>query len=133
MYFLVDVAKTDVNGVTGDYQETPLMIAAYYGTIKHQQIAGFLIRHGANVNATSPVYINSALITAIWKNNVEFARFLLKNGADPSVSGFGRKESYACKYAIRKGRPKIIPYIPDCCSLVEKNSRWIRDVGYYCP
>jgi hypothetical protein len=30
--FLVDVAKTNVNGVTGEYKETPLIIAAYYGT-----------------------------------------------------------------------------------------------------
>lgn len=32
VHFLVDIAKTDVNGVTGRYQNTPLIVAAYYGT-----------------------------------------------------------------------------------------------------
>ena len=133
VYFLVDVAKANVNGVTGIYEETPLMIAAYYGTIKHQQIADFLIHHGADVNATSPTSIDSALITAIWKNNIKFAIFLLESGADPSVTNAGKKEGYACKYAIKKSQSEVIPYIPGCCSLVERDSRWIRDVGCFCP
>ena len=133
VYFLVDVAKANINGVAGIYEETPLMIAAYYGTMKHQQIADFLIHHGADINATSSSPMDSALITAIWKNNVDFAIFLLKNGADPSVTAVGKKEGYACRYAMRKKLAEVIPYIPGCCSQVEKDSRWIRDVGYFCP
>ncbi|UKJ22669.1 hypothetical protein L6Y89_06755 [Enterobacter mori] len=41
VHFFVDVAKTDVNGATGRYQNTPLIVAAYYGTKAHQDIAGF--------------------------------------------------------------------------------------------
>lgn len=133
VYFLVDVAKTNVNGVAGKSKETPLMIAAYYGTIKHQKIADFLIHQGADINETSSSPMDSALITAIWKNNVDFAIFLLKNGADPSVTAVGKKEGYACRYAMRKKLAELIPYIPGCCSLVGKDSRWIRDVGYFCP
>lgn len=41
VYFLVNKAKANVNGVTGEYNETPLIIAAYYGTKKHKEIADF--------------------------------------------------------------------------------------------
>lgn len=133
VYFLIDVAKTDVNGVTGNYQETPLMVSAYYGTKKHQEIAKFLISHGANVNATrdfSP--IDTALLTAIWKNNIDFAKLLLKHGADPSVTAMSKKEGNACKYAIRKGRIDFLPLIPGCCSLVINNPDLAPDVMYRC-
>ncbi|WP_240196760.1 ankyrin repeat domain-containing protein [Salmonella enterica] len=91
VYFLVNQAKTDVNGITGRYHETPLMIAAYYGTKKHQEIASFLISRGANVNAIDLTKM-TILQTAIWKNNMDFVKMLLENGADPSLTYNGKRK-----------------------------------------
>ncbi|MGX9741893.1 ankyrin repeat domain-containing protein [Pseudocitrobacter corydidari] len=85
VYFLVDVAKTDVNGITGKYKETPLIIAAYYGTQVHQDIAEFLLLHGADINKTYPAIGRNPLGVARWKHNVDFVNFLLKHGAEPAV------------------------------------------------
>ena len=84
VYFLVDVAKTNVNEVTGEYKETPLIIAAYYGTKEHKDIAEFLLSRGADINKTYPAVGRNALGVANWKNNVDFAEFLLKHGAKTS-------------------------------------------------
>lgn len=85
VYFLVDVAKTNVNGVTGEYKETPLIIAAYYGTKEHQDIAEFLLSRGADINKTYPAMGYNALGVANWKHNIDFAEFLLRHGAKPSA------------------------------------------------
>ncbi|WP_167456030.1 ankyrin repeat domain-containing protein [Buttiauxella izardii] len=122
IFFLVNVAKTDVNISTGDSHRTPLMSAAYYGTKKHQEIAEFLLLHGANINAVreeSP--INTALLVAIWKNNLEFAKLLIQKGADPSLISTGKKEHAACKVALGYNRREIAPIIPGCCSLIAQN------------
>jgi len=122
IFFLVNVAKTDVNIATGDSHRTPLMSAAYYGTKKHQEIAEFLLLHGANINAVreeSP--INTALLVAIWKNNLEFAKLLIQKGADPSLTSTGKKEHAACKVALGYNRREIVPIIPGCCSLIAQN------------
>lgn len=132
VYFLVNKAKANVNGVTGEYNETPLIIAAYYGTKKHKEIAKFLLSHGANINATDLSSNSTALLTAIWKNNIDFAKFLLENGADPFVPRTDKK-NYACEYAMWKKQAEIIPYIAGCCSLVGKDANWMREVGYLCP
>ncbi|WP_238158705.1 ankyrin repeat domain-containing protein [Trabulsiella odontotermitis] len=98
-----------------------------------KKIASFLISHGANINATAVPPIDTALITAIWKKNTEFAKLLLRNGADASVTVSGKKDGYVCKYAIQKKQAEIIPYIPDCCSIVKQDPNWIRETGYLCP
>lgn len=85
VYFLVDEAKTNVNDVTGEYKETPLIIAAYYGTKEHQNIAEFLLLRGADINKTYPAVGRNALGVANWKNNTDFAEFLLRHGAKPST------------------------------------------------
>lgn len=95
--FLVDVAKTNVNGVTGEYKETPLIIAAYYGTQKHQDIAEFLISRGADINKTYPAVGHNALGVANWKHNTDFAKILLKHGAEPSAV-IHREESMHLHY-----------------------------------
>ncbi|MFO6297340.1 ankyrin repeat domain-containing protein [Rahnella selenatireducens] len=132
VFLLVDVAKTDVNGTSGEYHETPLMIAAYYGTQKHKQIAEYLISKGADVNSVSLSTDNTALLTAIWKNNIDFAIFLLKNGTNPSLTPKGEKIGYACNYAINRNRLNFIPVIPDCCSLVIHNSKSTDEMKSYC-
>ncbi|EGK3405308.1 ankyrin repeat domain-containing protein [Salmonella sp. 741265052_HSA] len=131
VYFLVNQAKTDVNGITGRYHETPLMIAAYYGTKKHQEIASFLISRGANVNAIDLAKM-TILQTAIWKNNMDFVKMLLENGADPSLTYNGKKEGAACMTAIRRKRFEFISIIPGCCSLVKDNSELIPNNVYVC-
>lgn len=133
VHFLVEVAQADVNSVTGRYNETPLIIAAYYGTEKHRDIANYLLSHGADIDAIAKSPIDTALITAIWKNNINFAKLLLEKGANPSLSDVGLKQDYACKYAIQKKQAEILPYIPNCCSLIEQNSHWVTDIGYFCP
>ncbi|EEJ5120821.1 ankyrin repeat domain-containing protein [Salmonella enterica] len=127
------MAQADVNSITGRYNETPLIIAAYYGTAKHREIANYLLSHGADIDAIAKSPIDTALITAIWKNNIKFAKLLLEKGANPLLSDVGLKEGYACKYAIQKKQAEIVPFIPNCCSLIEQNSHWITDVGYFCP
>lgn len=132
VYFLVDVAKTDVNGVTGRYNETPLMIAAYYGTKKHQDIADFLISRGASVNAIDLTKM-TVLETAIWKNNLNFARLLIENGANPSLTVDGEKEGAACISAIRRKRFNFISIIPGCCTFARKNPDISSEVLFQCP
>jgi ankyrin repeat protein len=134
VYFLVDDAKTDVNKISGEYRYTPLMITAYYGDVRSLQVAQFLISRGASVNYIRNVNANStALMIAIWKNNIEFVRFLLKNGADPSLTSEGRKEGAACKVAIAYKRSEIIPIIPGCCSLIAYEPDRMQGVLNKCP
>lgn len=132
VYLLVDVAKTDVNGTFGEYHETPLMIAAYYGTEKHKEIAEYVISKGADVNVVSLSTTNTALLTAIWKNNIDFAIFLLKNGANPSLTPTEEKKGYACNYAIHRKRWDFIPIIPACCSLVIHSPESTDEMRSYC-
>lgn len=107
VHFLVEVTQADVNSITGRYNETPLIIAAYYGTAKHREIANYLLSHGADIDAIAKSPIDTALITAIWKNNIKFAKLLLEKGANSLLSGVGLKEGYACKYAIQKNKRKL--------------------------
>lgn len=97
VYFLINVAKADVNSVTGRYQETPLIIASYYGTKVHQEIADFLLSHGAHMDDTG-LDSKTALMTAIWKNNTDFA----EKGANPSSTPRGDIDGLACRYAAKK-------------------------------
>lgn len=121
--FLVDVTKVDVNGVSGPYKETPLMIAAYYGTKEHQKISEFLLLHGADINATRKSQTTgTALLTAIWKNNIDFATFLISKGASPSLTTNGEVEGSVCSIAIGRGRSNFISIIPGCCSLIKHDS-----------
>lgn len=117
VYFLVDVAKTDVNGVMGEYKETPLTVAAYYGTKEHQVIAEFLLSRGANINKAYLAVGGTPLGVAMWKRNIDFAKFLLKHGADPSATISGKNDGYACNDAIRKNLPELFPFIPNCCAI----------------
>lgn len=133
VHFLVEVTQADVNLITGRYNETPLIIAAYYGTAKHREIANYLLSHGADIDATAKSPIDTALITAIWKNNIKFAKLLLEKGANPLLSDVGLKEGYACKYAIQKKQAEIVPFIPNCCSITEQDPNWSREAGYLCP
>lgn len=129
VHFLVDVAKTDVNSMTGRYKETPLMVAAYYGSQCHQDIADYLIARGAEINATNGLSGNySALLIAIWKNNISFAAHLLSRGANPSLA----YEGEACNAAIARQRLNFIPLIPGCCSIV-KIKQQPAEALYLCP
>ncbi|RJT19424.1 ankyrin repeat domain-containing protein [Buttiauxella izardii] len=132
VYFLVNIAKTDVNGVSGYFQQPPLMAAAYYGTEQHQKIASFLISHGANINATDLTGSYTALLKAIWKNNIEFAKFLLENGANPNQLSPHIRARSACTSAIVYGRKEIIPYIPNCCSIAKNSPEFISGPIFEC-
>ena len=131
--FLVNEANANVNARTGNYKETPLIVAAYYGTEKHQKIAEFLISKGADVNE-SGLLLNGGtpLLTAIWKNNIKFVEFLLMNKADTSRFGDGSKKDKACNFALAYGRVEIIPLIPECCSLLKQEPERLPDALYKC-
>lgn len=121
VYFLIDVAKTDVNSILRDDKRTPLMISAYYGSQKDQEIARHMISLGANVNAINTALPNNtALLIAIWKNNIDFAKMLIENGAILDMSPVtGGKERSACEAAIVYGRKEIIPFIDGCCNTIK--------------
>lgn len=118
VYFLINVAKTDINSFTKDDNYTPLMTAAYYGSKKHQEIAKYIISLGANVNAINNSRPNNtALLIAIWKNNIDFAKILIENGAILDLSPItGKKERSACEAAIVYDRKEILPFINECPS-----------------
>lgn len=131
--FLVNEVNANVKAKTGSYKETPLIISAYYGTKRHQEIAEFLISKGAVINEASPSQNGRApLLTAIWKNNVGFVKFLLDKNADPSLSGRGTKNGTACRHAMAYGRIEIIPLIPECCSLLKQEPERLPDAVYKC-
>lgn len=132
VYLLVDVAKTDVNAPFGEYDETPLMVAAYYGTKQHEEIAKFLISRGADVNAMGESTTNTALLTAIWKNHIDFAKLLLNNGANPSLTSTGEQVGYACKYAVNRKKFDFIAIIPNCCSLIKKDPNSTTEIKSHC-
>jgi ankyrin repeat protein len=100
------------------------MIAAYYGSQKDEKIAEHMISLGANVNATNDARPNNtALLIAIWKNNINFAKLLIDNGAILNMSSVtGKKERSACEAAMIYGRVGIIPYIEGCCALISKKT-----------
>ena len=52
---------------------------------KHQDIAEFLISREADINKTYPAVGRNALGVANWRHNIDFAKFLLKHGAEPSA------------------------------------------------
>ncbi|WP_434659022.1 ankyrin repeat domain-containing protein [Klebsiella sp. MISC125] len=124
VHFLVDVAKTDVNGVSGSYEETPLTIAAYYGTKEHQDIAAFLLARGADINKPYNAVGGTPLGVAMWKHNVDFAKFLLKSAANPSAGAYGKIKGDVCFKAINKNLPELFPLIPGCCALA------LRDLNF---
>lgn len=133
VYFLVDIAKTNINHFSGEYRYTPLMIAAYYGSNKHLEIAKFLISRGANINAVRNIKPNSTpLLIAIWKNNTIFVDFLLKEGANPSLTATGKKKDAACMIAIAHQRTEIIPMLEGCCDYILNNSKLMNDFGSEC-
>jgi|GEM_PF-1323640 len=77
----------DIN-VTDQYGQTALMIAVENDRNK---IAKYLIIKGCNVNKITTAYAVdfSALMVASWKNNLQIAKFLLKNKADVNICDGG--------------------------------------------
>lgn len=134
VYFLIDIAKTDVNSVPNGNNYTPLMKAAYYGSQRHQEIARHMILLGANINAVADSRPNNtALLIAIWKNNIDFAKFLIENGAIADMSPLtGKKERSACEAAIVYGRTEIIPFINGCCASVLSNAKLMPETVAIC-
>jgi ankyrin repeat protein len=64
-----------------DPDQSPLVRAA---ANRHREVAEFLIRHGARVNACGN--FGTALHWAAMTGDVELAQFLLDHGANPSIS-----------------------------------------------
>jgi ankyrin repeat protein len=103
LYLLKALVKTECKEAinTFDYIErTPLIIAAINGNV---DIASVLIQCGSDVNAKSTISGKTALGEAIYEGNLDMIEFLLKNGADSSLSGWMDYENeLQAKYSNRK-------------------------------
>ncbi|EAA6223069.1 ankyrin repeat domain-containing protein [Salmonella enterica subsp. salamae] len=131
VYFLVNTTKADINSTMGEYNETPLIVCAYYGTEEHRKIADFLISHGANINAIASPPTDTALITAIWKYNIEFAKLLLKKRADPSITASGKKMAMYVNTQFKKNRPKLFHIYLTAAPLLNKIPSGCMMLGIY--
>lgn len=60
---------------------SPLMLACYRG---NNEVAGFLIENGSNVNASSPM--GTPLMAAVVKGNIEVAKLLMDKKADVNLT-----------------------------------------------
>jgi ankyrin repeat protein len=66
-----------------EYENRPLNTAAYYG---HREIVEYLLSKGADINALNKSNARTALLTAVWKNRNDVAKYLVLAGADASVT-----------------------------------------------
>ncbi len=124
--YLVEVAGADVNEPMGEYQETSLHIASYYGaeTPRNYEVMKYLLDRGADVHARTVGgdFHWSPLRTAVWKNKIVAVKLLIQYGAltdEDSVRG-------ACVVARSNGREAMVPLLPRCCerAWLEKEQRY---------
>lgn len=82
---------------------TPVMIAAWSGKVEE---VAMLVKYGACINQQDKGNGFTALIKAVFNNNIDVVRYLLSKGADPTISSFERKT--ALDYAYEKNHQDII-------------------------
>jgi ankyrin repeat protein len=82
---------------------TPIMIAAWSGRVDE---VSMLVENGACVNQQDKGNGFTALIKAVFNNNIDVVKYLLSKGADATVSSFERKT--ALDYAYEKNHQEII-------------------------
>ena len=82
---------------------TPVMIAAWSGRVDE---VSMLVENGACINQQDKGNGFTALIKAVFNNNIDVVKYLLSKGADATVSSFERKT--ALDYAYEKNHQEII-------------------------
>lgn len=90
-------AGADVN----IYGWSPLAYAAYNG---HAEIADYLLKHGAQIDAKTENG-SSALFFAARFGHIEVVKLLLKNEADPTIAN--ENEETAVDWALKSGNTDI--------------------------
>ena len=94
--------KSLTNGDIRDAQgRTPLYVASCYG---HKNVIEHLLSIGYDINAID-LSGASALMCAIWNNQIEVAKYLINSGSDINVKN--RWGNTALKQARFKGLKKI--------------------------
>ena len=86
-----------------NYYNTPLMIAAWSGDY---EIVKLLVENGACLNQVDRKNGFTALIKAVFKNEVTIARYLIDKGSDTTISSF--EEKTALNYAIDNNNLELI-------------------------
>jgi ankyrin repeat protein len=79
------------------------MIAAWSGKVEE---VAMLVKYGACINQQDKGNGFTALIKAVFNNNIDVVRYLISKGADATVSSFERKT--ALDYAYEKNHQEII-------------------------
>lgn len=99
----LSVVKSLTNGDIRDSQgRTPLYVASCYG---HKDIVDFLLeKRSYDINAVDSSGV-SALMCAIWNNQDEMAKYLIKKGADINIKN--KWGNTALKQARFKGLKEI--------------------------
>lgn len=120
--YLIEVVGVDVNTPLDSFQDTALHDSAHYGGKQDDEITRYLVSKGANVNAIGTSHARTPLLSAIWKHSNVSARFLLSQGADPSIPS--DRGWNACIYAHRWSNWDIMPDLPGCCASF-LDSRWV--------
>jgi ankyrin repeat protein len=85
----------------GDYDATPLMLAAIYG---HANVAALLLDRGANLNARSALG-QTPITIAAQNGNVDVAKLLLGRGAD--VNSRDAMDATPLHWAALSGQKKV--------------------------
>ena len=80
---------------------TPLILACYNGNI---EAATFLAKHVEDINVNSDV--GTALMAAVYKNNIEISKMLLELKADPNIAD--PNGTTALHYAVRFSNIELI-------------------------
>jgi ankyrin repeat protein len=100
---LIDVDATQVNAYAVDGFQ-PLGLAAFFG---HLAVVDLLLIHGAEVNSASNNTLHvTPLNSATASQNLEIARALLEQGADPNARQAG--DFTPMHSAAQNGQPEMI-------------------------
>jgi len=80
---LQDILKTNPEVINFKNKSgyTPLILASYHGNV---EVAALLAKHVREINVNSDS--GTALMAAVFKNDIEIAKMLLDLGADPNIA-----------------------------------------------
>lgn len=90
----------DVNAQCGHYGNSLTAVARHH--THFTEMATLLLERGADIDAQGPGVYGNPLQTAVWMQHIQNIRFLMRNGASPTVQGqFGSALEIAQRRAFR--------------------------------